>query len=69
LPGSASSPDPPPSEEERPLRFVFLADPASVHTVRLTGGLASRGHRVVIIPNNERGYVGPAKLLPWLRAQ
>lgn len=48
---------------------MFLADPASVHTIRMTDGLRARGHRVLVIPNNERGYAGAAKLVRWLRLQ
>lgn len=47
--------------------FLFLADPASVHTVRWAEGLRRRGHTVEIVPSHEGMAPGARTLTSWLR--
>ncbi len=51
------------------MRFVFLANPKSIHTRRWADGLRARGHEVTVIPNNEGSRRGLAKLARWVWLQ
>ena len=51
------------------MRFVFLANPKSIHTRRWVDGLRARGHDVTVIPNNEAGRRGLAKVRRWIWLQ
>lgn len=51
------------------MHFVFLANPTSIHTRRWADGLRARGHDVAVIPNNEAGRRGLAKVARWLWLQ